>query len=65
VQYQINGDIIIFDDSFVGWSFSIPRRHEAYQMIWTRDMIEDIRNLKGFDYEEYEKLINKVNIWNG
>jgi len=61
-KIEQRGDVVISDDSFAGYSFSVPGRFEAFVMIWTRDMIEAIKNYKGFDYEEYEELLKKVNI---
>jgi hypothetical protein len=65
-KIEKKGDVVVRDCSFVGWDFAdIVRpvedrgRYVAYLLIWTKNMIEDIKNLQSPDVliEELKLLI--------
>lgn len=55
-----NGDIILADSSFIGRSFLNDKKYVVFLLIYTKQIIEDIKNMKPFDFDEYEKLLKEI-----
>jgi len=59
-RIEEEGGTIVSDGSFIGTSFLDGKSFQSFLMIWTQSMIDDITKFKGFDYDQYNEEIKKL-----